>query len=233
MNEERPELLLLHALPLDGTMWARQMDLLPGATYAPTLYSFGSCIEDWAAKALALTKGNRLIVVGCSVGGSCALEVAALAPDRVTALVLIGTKAWRRLDPEYHAAALEMLCQEGLEAAWRNFWQPLFSEKASPRAIDDAKRIAMLQSLENVACGVTVFHTRPSRDDVLSTFPRPVVVVTGSEDVAPGIETSVKQAKMAQDGRLHIIPQCGHYVPLERPDELNSILREVIAEHEF
>ena len=91
----------------------------------------------------------------------------------------------------------------------------------------------MLQSLENVACGVTVFHTRPSRDDVLSTFPRPVVVVTGSEDVAPGIETSVKQAKMAQDGRLHIIPQCGHYVPLERPDELNSILREVIAEHEF
>jgi hypothetical protein len=25
------------ALPLDGSMWARQMDLLPGATQAPTL----------------------------------------------------------------------------------------------------------------------------------------------------------------------------------------------------
>jgi hypothetical protein len=56
----KPELLLLHALPLDGTMWANQMGLLPGATYAPTLYPFGDCIEDWAAKALALAKGNGL-----------------------------------------------------------------------------------------------------------------------------------------------------------------------------
>lgn len=37
--EEKPELLPLNALPLDGAMWARQMQLLPGATYAPTIYS--------------------------------------------------------------------------------------------------------------------------------------------------------------------------------------------------
>ncbi|MBX4910893.1 MULTISPECIES: hypothetical protein [Rhizobium] len=40
MVDSKLELLLLHALPLDGTMWAEQMELLPGATYAPTLYSF-------------------------------------------------------------------------------------------------------------------------------------------------------------------------------------------------
>lgn len=227
---EKPELLLLHALPLDGTMWAKQMRLLPDATYAPTLYSFGDRIEAWAAGALALAKGNRLIVVGCSVGGSCALEVAALAPDRVAALVLIGTKAWRRLDPAYHASALETLREKGLETAWYDFWEPLFAENALPHAIDEAKRIAMLQPLEDVARGVTVFHTRPSRDQVLSTFPRQVIVVTGSEDVAPGIEISAKQANMARHGRLHIIPDCGHYVPLERPEALNSILNEVIAE---
>ncbi|MBD9490459.1 alpha/beta fold hydrolase [Ensifer sp. ENS11] len=106
MVDSKLELLLLHGLPLDGTMWAKQMELLPGATYAPTLYSFGDRIESWAEKALALTTAQRLVVVGCSVGGSCALEVAALAPDRVPALVLIGTKAWRRLDPVYHASAL-------------------------------------------------------------------------------------------------------------------------------
>jgi hypothetical protein len=30
-------------------------------------------------------------------------------------------------------------------------------------------------------------------------------------------------------GRLHVIPACDHYVPLERPDIFNSILDEVIA----
>lgn len=228
INGER-ELLLLHALPLDGTMWVNQMGLLPGAIYAPTLYPFGDSIEAWAAKALALTKGNRLIVVGNSVGGSCALEVAALAPDRVAALVLIGTKANRRPDPEFLASALETICEKGLETAWREMWEPLFSDKTSPRAVGDAKHIALLQSPEDVSRGVAIFHTRPSRDDVLSTFPRPVIVVTGSADIAPGVKTSEKQAKMAQHGSLRIIPECGHYVPMEQPEALNSILREVIA----
>jgi pimeloyl-ACP methyl ester carboxylesterase len=31
---------------------------------------------------------------------------------------------------------------------------------------------------------------------------------------------------------LHIIPECGHYAPLERPDALNQILRDVITEHQ-
>jgi len=48
------ELLLLHALPLDGSMWSSQLDIFPGATYAPTLYGFGDRVEDWAAEALRL-----------------------------------------------------------------------------------------------------------------------------------------------------------------------------------
>src|SRR5688572_18383674 len=98
------ELLFLHALPFDGTMWASQAQLLPGSTYAPTLYRWGDSIEAWAAAALKLVKGDRLVVIGCSVGGSCALELAAVAPDRVAALVLIGTKAGHRRDPALHAS---------------------------------------------------------------------------------------------------------------------------------
>jgi len=228
MVDSELELILLHALPLDGTMWAEQMQLLPGATHAPTLYSFGDRIESWAEKALALTKSKRLVVVGCSVGGSCALEVAALAPDRVAVLVLIGTKAWRRLDPVYHASALKTLREKGLEAAWHEFWEPLFGKAALPGTVESAKRIMMRQPLEDVARGVTIFHTRPSRDDVLSSFPGPVVVVTGSEDVAPGVKASEKQAEMAQYGCLHVIPNCGHYVPMEQPDAINSIIRQVL-----
>jgi pimeloyl-ACP methyl ester carboxylesterase len=228
---EKLELLLLHALPLDGSMWAAQMELLPGSTYAPTLYPLGDSIETWAAEALKLVKGDRLIVVGCSVGGSCALEVAAAAPDRVAAMVLIGTKAKHRPDPADHASALETLQGKGLEEAWRVLWEPLLSHTASSHVIREARRIALCQSLHEVARGVSVFHSRPSRDQFLSKFPNPVIVVTGADDSAPGPKTSAAQADLAPNGCLRVVPGCGHYVPLERPEVVNSILRHVIAEH--
>jgi pimeloyl-ACP methyl ester carboxylesterase len=223
------ELLFLHALPLDGSMWAAQKQLLPGSTYTPTLYPFGDGIEAWAAAALRMAKGDRLVVVGCSVGGSCALELAAIAPDRVAALVLIGTKAGHRPDPAIHAAALRTLQEDGLEEAWKIFWAPLFSRSAESQAVDDGKRIMLRQSPLDVARGVTAFHSRPSRDRFLPTFPRSVIVVTGADDVAPGLDVSKAQADSAQRGRLHIVPECGHYVPLERPDRLNAILEDVIT----
>jgi pimeloyl-ACP methyl ester carboxylesterase len=76
--------------------------------------------------------------------------------------------------------------------------------------------------------GVKAFHTRQSRDDVLSTFPGPVHLVTGSDDVLPGLATSSKQAEIAPNGHLHVIPECGHYVPMERPEALNSIVLQLI-----
>lgn len=228
MKNTQLELLLLHALPLDGSMWAAQLNILPRATYAPTLYGFGGSVGDWATEALRLTRGNKLIVVGCSVGGSCALEVAALAPERVAGLVLIGTKAARRVDSAQHQTYSHDLQRMGLEAAWREWWQPAFSIKASPAITAEARQILMRQRLDQVVLGVEAFHTRQSRDDILSTFSGPVHVVTGADDVLPGLATSSKQANIAQNGHLHVIPECGHYVPMEQPEALNSVIRQLI-----
>ncbi|MGR9537831.1 alpha/beta fold hydrolase [Rhizobium leguminosarum] len=222
-------LLLFHALPLDGSMWDRQINLLPGSTYAPTLYSLGDSVEEWAASALNQVNEERIVVVGCSVGGSCALEVAAIASDRVAALVLIGTKARHRLDPILHLSALETMQKEGLANAWDAFWAPLFSKDAAGSVVDAARLTFLRQSPGDVARGVTAFHSRPSRDEILSTFSGQVAVITGAEDTAPGPKVSAAQANSARRGRLYVIPECGHYVPLEQPEYLNSILRDVIA----
>jgi len=228
-DRKKPELLLLHALPLDGTMWAGQLGLLPGATYAPTLTDLGESVEEWASAVLNRAKSDRLIVVGCSVGGSCALEIAHAAPDRVAALVLIGTKAAHRPEPELHAAAMRTLRGQGLAAAWQRYWGPLFSATADARVVAEARRLALAQRPEAVARGVTAFHTRPSRGEALSRAAHPVVVVTGAEDIAPGPKISAMQATAAPRGQLHVVPGSGHYVPLERPAELNAILSAVIA----
>ncbi|UDF30219.1 UNVERIFIED_ORG: alpha/beta hydrolase [Roseateles sp. XES5] len=225
-----PGLLLLHALPLDGAMWAGQRGIAPCDMSAPTLYGFGERIEAWAGKALETVTAERLVVVGCSVGGSCALEVAALAPDRVSALVLIGTKARHRPDPALHRRAIDMIRDDGPEAAWRTFWRPLFSPATPRDVVERAKSDFLARDPSDVMRGIDVFHSRPSRDDVLSQFPGPVVVVTGADDTAPGHDVSAAQALAAPQGRLHVVPACGHYVPLEKPEALNAILGDLLAE---
>ncbi|MDR6951043.1 pimeloyl-[acyl-carrier protein] methyl ester esterase [Ancylobacter sp. 3268] len=222
------ELVLLHALPLDASMWAGQRHLLPGATFAPTLYPLGDRMADWASAILKSVKGRRLVVVGCSIGGSCALELAAAAPERVAALVLIGTKAVHRPEPAFRDAALDILAHEGVAPAWQALWAPLFPTSAAC-ARDRAAAIALRQSAGDLARAIRAFHSRPSRDDILAAFPGPVTIVTGADDRFPGPAVSSAQARLARRGTLHVLPGCGHYVPLEQPAELNAIVSGVLA----
>lgn len=209
-------------------MWATQMDLLPGATHAPTLYGFGKSVESWAIEVLKRATSGRLVVVGCSVGGSCALEVAAAVPDRVAALVLIGTKAKHDPDPDLQAAALELIEKEGISGAWVRYWAPLFSKSAEEEVVEAAKNSALGQQLKDIACGVTAFHSRQSRDQFVSECQSPIIVITGEDDVAPGMKASAELAASAVRGSLHVIPSCGHYVPLEQPNALRAILSDVV-----
>lgn len=228
-KDSKPGLLFLHALPLDGTMWSGQMNLIPGSTYAPALYPFGTRLEDWAAGILQQIEHERLIVVGCSVGGSCALELAATVPERIAALVLIGTKARHTPDPALHASALDVIERTGVDGAWPRYWAPLFSQSVDLEVRDTAQRTALSQTPQDIARGVSAFHSRQSRDGLLSTFQSPVTVISGDEDPAPGPKVSAELAASAPKGSFHIIPSCGHYVPLEQPEALNAILRPVIA----
>jgi len=224
------ELVLLHALPFDGSMWHQQLNLLPGRTHAPTLYEFGDTITEWASAVLDRIQGERLIVVGNSVGGSCGLEMAALAADRIAALVLVDAKAGHRPEPMLRVEVLGMLHEKGVEAAWEKFWAPLFSSSVPLDVLAQATRIATGLPVAAIAKGVNAFHTRTDRDDLLSTLSCPILCISGEHDRAPGVARMTAQARTARAGRLIVLPDCGHYVPLERPEELNSILQSLIHE---
>lgn len=224
------ELVLLHALPFDGSMWTEQRDILPGRTHIPTMYGLGETLPQWASRILSDLDGDRLIVVGNSVGGSCALEMAALAPERIAALVLIGAKAGHRRDPALRSEALELLRISGAETAWERYWDPLLSASTPSEVRALAKLWAKRVGWEAISKGIDAFHTRPSREDLLTRLKCPVLCISGDHDVAPGPLIMGKQAHLATDGRLTIIPGCGHYVPFEKPTALNEILNRLIDE---
>jgi len=74
-------LVLLHPLPLDGSIWDNELRALGSPCVAPTLYDLGDTLEEWAGGVLDLCGSGPLVLVGNSVGGSCALEICS-AGDR-------------------------------------------------------------------------------------------------------------------------------------------------------
>lgn len=230
-NRSNTGLLFLHALPLNADMWNGYADLIPQKFYAPTLYDYGESVESWADAILEELSFDRMIVVGCSVGGSCALEVAVAAEERIAALVLIGTKAAHDPDTELHSAALRSIQEKGMDHAWSEYWEPLFSRETNPDIVMAGKRMMDAQNAHQISSGVTAFHTRQSRDRFVSDFDKPVYVISGDADTAPGLPESQRLASSAPQGHFRVIKSCGHYAPLERPKEFRKILTEVIENH--
>jgi pimeloyl-ACP methyl ester carboxylesterase len=213
-------LVLLHPLPLDGSVWSEETRGLASHCIAPTLYDLGATIGDWAAGVLDLAGPGPLVLVGNSVGGSCAIEVAHRAPDRVRAIVLIGAKAGHRPEPEFRDRALAFLAAHGMAAAWDEYWAPLFAPNPDTDVVEHAKAIACAQPLDAVIRGVRVFHTRPDRAAFFASRAVPVFVVRGE------YETIGRQHWSDTDA---VIAGAGHYVPVERPAALTAVLRDRLA----
>ena len=92
------KLLLLHPLPLDGSIFSDDLRALGDECVAPTLYEAGDDLVDWERAALDAVGDGPVVVVGNSIGGSCAIEVARLAPTKVWALVLCGARVAHRCE---------------------------------------------------------------------------------------------------------------------------------------
>jgi pimeloyl-ACP methyl ester carboxylesterase len=219
--------VLLHPLPLDGSIWPAELWELADEVFAPTLYSVGRSLSAWGADVVEAMPVGACLLVGNSVGGSCALEVANLASERVAGLVLIGAKAGVRPDPAFRDEAVRVLRDEGIGAAWDRYWAPLFAPDADVAVVERAKAIASGLPLEHVVNGVHAFHTRSDRAGLLAALDVPVTIVRGEHDGIPNDPQLL--ASSLRRGTFVEVARAGHYVPVERPDALVSIVRDAIT----
>jgi pimeloyl-ACP methyl ester carboxylesterase len=213
--------VFLHALPFGGAMWRGLEDAGIGEAVRPTLYEFGATLDAWADAVLDLVPRGPLTLVGNSIGGSCAIEIAARVPSRIERLVLVGTKAAHRLEPHVRDEAIRVLFEEGVLAAWERFWRPRFGPAAAPTLVASAERMALEHDVDALVRGVRAFHARPDRATWIEGCDRPVIVIEGEHDV-PARGRAL--ARSAPFGTFHLVPHAGHYVPLETPRALADLM---------
>jgi pimeloyl-ACP methyl ester carboxylesterase len=68
----------------------------------------------------------------------------------------------------------------------------------------------------------------------VETITAPVLLVTGDEDgVAPpqSVRAMADRLHAAKNTRVVVLPRCGHWTPIERPEDCQRELREFLAAH--
>jgi 3-oxoadipate enol-lactonase len=243
----REPLLLLHGIGADGRMFApvaeRLTDTvraivwnLPGYGGRPLDRSltFPGLAALLAADLDALGI-DRAIVLGHSIGGMVAQELAAAYPERVRALVLSATTpAFGSRDGSFQREfvqarlgpldAGQTMAQLAAEVAPR-----LLGSATAP---DAALALARLMSevpeatfRAAVACLVT-FDRRAD----LARIAVPTLLMAGEEDANAPLKTMTRMAETIPGARLEVLPGVGHLAPLECPDRYAEIVRRFLAE---
>jgi pimeloyl-ACP methyl ester carboxylesterase len=225
------KVVLLHSALGDSRLWRRQIPALEGAGHevaAPDLPGYGD--EPLPAEPLSLVdfvaRHLPAALVGNSFGGGVALRTALAHPDRVPRLVLIGAGLpawdyteemrdyWAREEAAFEAGDLDATTEVNLE-----FW--VASEHR------DEVRPQQRRALELQAEHDTELIWPEMAP--LDTLTMPVLVVVGEDDKPDFKLIAQHLAEEIPGAELAVVPEAGHLVGLDQPDELNKLLLDFLA----
>ena len=253
VHGEGPGVALVHAGVADSRMWEPQLEAfsaahtvlrvdLPGFGRSP-LESNEVSNRGSVREALDAAGIDRAALVGVSLGGATVLELAIESPERVTALVLVGTglagHEWSDEVEAFGAEEEEAFERGDLDAAVEanlRIW--LAGPHRTLDAIDPSVRdlVAEMQrhsfELWKGHDDVRALRLEPPASERLAEVRMPTLVVTGDEDVRDIHDIADKLSAEIPGVQRATIADAAHLPSLERPDEFNRIVLDFLADHE-
>ena len=237
-----PSLLFLHGEEGQRGWMAHHRALAEHFTViAPTMPGLaGSGRPAWVETVPALAKTylslldrmgwDHCILVGASLGGWIAAEMATLQPARFKALVLIGAQGFPTgaydvpdifLTPYRRYISFGYADPTG--KTFRDMWEEAPSE-------DDAEHDLEVMEMAALLGFKPYMHDR-SLGGALAAFKNPALLLWGDADglTPPPVATAFKSA--LPQAQLTLVPHAGHYAHLEQPDGCATAITRFIAEH--
>ena len=206
----------------------------------PAAYSQAQAADDIAAVLDALSI-ERAHVVGLSMGGFATLHFGFRHPERARSLVVsgcgYGAEPGQREVFRHEADMIaEVLQRDGMKPfAAKYAYGPtrVQFENKDPRGFAEfAAMLAEHSPLGSANTQLGVQKERPSLYDLVDDMRRltlPTLVLTGDEDW-PCLLPGVLMKREIPSAALSVMPNCGHTINLEAPDEFNRIVGEFLAQ---
>jgi pimeloyl-ACP methyl ester carboxylesterase len=242
-----PPLVLLHAFPLDRTMWRSQVAVLSAShrVIVPDLFGFGDSPllgGGWTVESQAdaletfLTEigAERIVLGGLSMGGYVALAFARRHPDRLRGLVLADTKADADT-AEGKKGREEMIAfarSNSAAAVVEKMLPKLLGETTRttrPEVVAEVKRIGASQSPDGIIAALAALRDRPDATPGLPSIGVPTLVLVGAEDTITPLADARKLSDTIPEATLEVLPAAGHLSNLETPDAFSESVRAFLA----
>jgi pimeloyl-ACP methyl ester carboxylesterase len=233
-----PALVLLHAFPLDRSMWDREVrDLSDAASpiVAPSFPGFGRSdlpsrqpsLDDYADAVIGVLDAARVetaAFAGLSMGGYVAFSIWRRHRKRVERLALIDTKA-EADTPEAAQNRIRLaglIREHGIEALLKT--PPKWLRDGAPQW-PAVKELIKTQRPEAVAQASIAMAARADSTQDLRTIDVPTAVIVGESDAL----TPLANAKTMHEGitgsTLTVIPDAGHLANIEAPEAFDKAIR--------
>jgi 3-oxoadipate enol-lactonase len=238
--------VLIHGHPFDRTLWEPQLAALRGSfrVLAPDLRGFGRSpvtpgrvlMREYAAdieELLAALGIARAAVVGLSMGGLVAMELAAASPERYWALGLVATTAEPPSPQDLQARDERADATErgGMGVLVGYMHAGLYSPDCPPavRARVDAMMAAAPPA--GAAAALRGRGRRPDYRPLLAALGIPALVVAGTADPWSNAEVTAEIASSLKRPELVVIDGCGHLPNLEAEAQFNEALLAFLSRH--
>jgi pimeloyl-ACP methyl ester carboxylesterase len=235
-----PAVLLIHPWSGNRTFWERQAQALRDrhtvvtvdlrghgeSSHPRTGYSMGGLAGDLEHLVRALGV-PRLAVVGWSMGGLVAQELALRLGDRVTALALVSTTAGGNDDPK-RAAEMKAAIEKDFRAAVREIAKTVFKDGADaplyPWFVAQAQKTP-----PHVASACFDALVNADLRKRLKELKTKTAVFHGRHDALTPLAQAEALAKSIKGAKLTAFDASGHAPPLEEPDRFNAALTDMLA----
>lgn len=242
---DAPAVLLLHSLGTAAAIWN---PILPALTAAglrvvrPEMRGHGRTeatpgpytIDSLAHDGLAVLQHlgiRRVAVIGLSIGGLIAQQLAHLAPDRVTALVLMDTalaippaSLWNERAATVRASGMQAVV-DGVLARW-------LTPAAPPHAVDHLRHMILATQPEGYAacCEAIAAADLRSQSSSLSV---PTLVIVGADDPATPVASAEALRDAIAGARLEIVADASHIPTAEQPAAIAGALLRFLQPSAF
>jgi 3-oxoadipate enol-lactonase len=236
-------LLLIHAFPLSGAMWERQIEALSGAyrLIIPDLRGFGASpsvpgtasLDQYADDLAGLLDQlglEHISVAGLSMGGYIAFALLRRHRERVDALVLADTRP--QPDTEEGRRAREQNAQlaeqQGAGAIADQMLPKLLSSNATEQLRAEVRGIIKANDRAGIAAALRAMAARPDSTPLLATIGVPTLIVVGAEDgLTPPSDARAMHAAIA-GSQLVELPGAGHLANMEASEAFNAAVDNLL-----
>jgi pimeloyl-ACP methyl ester carboxylesterase len=221
-------ILFLPGTLCTGAMFSEQIKHLQQYCSDITVVQFTNqvSLSEMADKVITATNNKPCAIVGFSMGGIVALEVAKKQPQLIAKLALVNSNCHGDL-PERKSARKAQIAQAKsgqltellVETFLPNY---LFKENDNHKQLI----IEMATSLgaNCFSAQAMAIEDRPDALSVLQSLTSDILIIGGMQDKICPVEHQKMMHKNLPSSQLALLEQCAHFAPLEQADKVSNLL---------